>query len=69
MTPSLNAGGRKPNRRGGGKRIPGGRGFGVVPRDDNGYPRSDTRWEFTPLGYIYVLNILPVGLLLAKIFT
>ena len=35
-------------------------------RDGNGYPRSDTRWVFTPLGYICGLNILPVGLLLGK---
>jgi hypothetical protein len=30
------------------------------------YPRPDTRWVFTPLGYVCGLNILPVGLLLAK---
>jgi hypothetical protein len=35
-------------------------------RDGNGYPRPDTRWVFTPLGYICGLNILPVGLLLGK---
>jgi hypothetical protein len=35
-------------------------------RDDNGYPRADTRWVFTPLGYVCELNILPVGLLLGK---
>jgi hypothetical protein len=35
-------------------------------RDGNGYPRPDTRWVFTPLGYVYGLNILPVGLLLGK---
>jgi hypothetical protein len=36
-------------------------------RDDNGYPRPDTRWVFTPLGYVCGLNILPVGLFLGKI--
>jgi hypothetical protein len=36
------------------------------PRDGNGYPRPDTRWVFTPLGYVCGLNILPVGLLLGK---
>jgi hypothetical protein len=35
-------------------------------RDGNGYPRPDTRWVFTPLGYISGQNILPVGLLLGK---
>ena len=35
-------------------------------RDGNGYPRPDTRWVFTPLGYVCGLNILPVGLLLGK---
>jgi hypothetical protein len=35
-------------------------------RDGNGYPRLDTRWVFTPLGYVCGLNILPVGLLLGK---
>jgi hypothetical protein len=35
-------------------------------RDGNGYPRPDTRWVFTPLGYVCGLNILPVGLLLDK---
>jgi hypothetical protein len=35
-------------------------------RDDNGYPRPNTRWIFTSLGYIYGLNILPVGLFLSK---
>jgi hypothetical protein len=35
-------------------------------RDSNGYPRPDTRWVFTPLGYVCGLNILPVGLLLGK---
>jgi hypothetical protein len=38
----------------------------VRGRDGNGYPRPDTRWVFTPLGYVCVLNILPVGLLLGK---
>jgi hypothetical protein len=38
----------------------------VRARDGNGYPRPDTRWVFTPLGYICGLNILPVGLLLDK---
>ncbi|ONM27174.1 RING/FYVE/PHD zinc finger superfamily protein [Zea mays] len=38
----------------------------VSPRDGNGYPRPDTRWVFTPLGYVCGLNILPVGLLLGK---
>jgi hypothetical protein len=36
------------------------------PRDGNGYPRPDTRWVFTPLGYVYGLNILPMGMLLGK---
>jgi hypothetical protein len=36
------------------------------PRDGNGYPRPDTRWVFTLLGYVCGLNILPVGLLLGK---
>jgi hypothetical protein len=35
-------------------------------RDGNGYPRPDTRWVFTPLGYVCGLNIIPVGLLLGK---
>jgi hypothetical protein len=35
-------------------------------RYDNEYPRPDTRWVFTPLGYACGLNILPVGLLLGK---
>jgi hypothetical protein len=35
-------------------------------RDGNGYPRPDTRWVFTPLGYVCGLNILLVGLLLGK---
>jgi hypothetical protein len=35
-------------------------------RDGNGYPRPDTRWVFTLLGYVCGLNILPVGLLLGK---
>jgi hypothetical protein len=35
-------------------------------RDGNGYPRPDTRWVFTPLGYVFGINILPVGLLLGK---
>jgi hypothetical protein len=35
-------------------------------RGGNGYPRPDTRWVFTPLGYVCGLNILPVGLLLGK---
>jgi hypothetical protein len=35
-------------------------------RDGSGYPRPDTRWVFTPLGYVCGLNILPVGLLLGK---
>jgi hypothetical protein len=34
--------------------------------DGNGYPRPDTRWVFTSLGYVCGLNILPVGLLLGK---
>jgi hypothetical protein len=38
----------------------------VKGRDGNGYPRPDTRWVFTPLGYVFGLNILPVGLLLGK---
>jgi hypothetical protein len=39
----------------------------LVNRDGNGYPpRPDTRWVFTPLGYICGLNILPVCLLLGK---
>jgi hypothetical protein len=38
----------------------------LAPRDGNGYPRPDTRWVFTPLGYVCGLNILPVGLLLGK---
>jgi hypothetical protein len=36
------------------------------PRHGNGSPRPDTRWVFTPLGYVCGLNILPVGLLLGK---
>jgi hypothetical protein len=39
---------------------------GVAARDGNGYPRPDTRWVFTPLGYVCGLNILPVGMLLGK---
>jgi hypothetical protein len=39
----------------------------VLPgRDGNGYPRPDTRWVFTLLGYVCRLNILSVGLLLGK---
>jgi hypothetical protein len=38
----------------------------VFTRDGNRYPRPDTRWVFTPLGYVRGLNILPVGLLLGK---
>jgi hypothetical protein len=37
-----------------------------VPRDGNGYPRPDTRWVFTLLGYVYGLNIVPMGILLGK---
>jgi hypothetical protein len=37
-----------------------------IYRDDNEYPRPDTRWVFTPLGYVCGLNILPVGMLLNK---
>jgi hypothetical protein len=40
--------------------------YPFAARDGNGYPRPDTRWVFTPLGYVYGLNILPVGLLLGK---
>jgi hypothetical protein len=40
--------------------------FYPIHRDGNGYPRPDTRWVFTPLGYVCGLNILPVGLLLGK---
>jgi hypothetical protein len=35
-------------------------------RDGNGYPRPDTRWVFTLLGYVYGLNIVPMGILLGK---
>jgi hypothetical protein len=35
-------------------------------RDGNGYPRPDTRWVFTPLGYVNGLNILLMGILLGK---
>jgi hypothetical protein len=49
-------------------RIPDGYRAGET-RDGNGYPRPDTRWVFTPLGYVCGLNILPVGMLWAKIFT
>jgi hypothetical protein len=38
----------------------------LQPRDDDGYPRPNTQWVFTPLGYVCGLNILPVGLLLGK---
>jgi hypothetical protein len=38
----------------------------VRGRDGNGYPRPDTRWVFTLLGYVCGLNILPMGLLLGK---
>ena len=35
-------------------------------RDGNGYSRPDIQWVFTPLGYVYGLNILPICLLLDK---
>jgi hypothetical protein len=38
----------------------------VVYRDGNGYPRPDTQWIFTPLGYVCGLHFLPMGLLLGK---
>jgi hypothetical protein len=42
---------------------------GPTGRDGNGYPRPDTRWVFTPLGYVCGLNILPWVCYWAKIFT
>jgi hypothetical protein len=40
--------------------------FLVHSRDGNEYPRPDTRWVFTPLGFVCRLNILPVSMLLGK---
>jgi hypothetical protein len=43
-----------------------GRRGAAMSRDGNGYPRPDTQWVFTPLGYVCGLNILPMDLLLDK---
>jgi hypothetical protein len=43
-----------------------GKGQPSRSRDGNGYPRPDTRWVFSLLGYICGLNILPMSLLLGK---
>jgi hypothetical protein len=33
-------------------------------RDDNGYPKPETRWVFTPLGYGFGSIFIPMGLLM-----
>jgi hypothetical protein len=33
-------------------------------RDGNGYPKPETRWVFTPLGYGFGPIFIPVGLLM-----
>jgi hypothetical protein len=33
-------------------------------RDDNGYPKPETRWVFTPLGYRFGSIFIPMGLLM-----
>jgi hypothetical protein len=33
-------------------------------RDDNGYPKPETRWVFTPLGYRFGLIFIPMSLLM-----
>jgi hypothetical protein len=37
---------------------------GVVSRDGNGYPKPETRWVFTPLGYGFGSIFIPMGLLM-----
>jgi hypothetical protein len=38
---------------------------GSVPiRDGNGYPKPETRWVFTPLGYGFGSIFIPIGLLM-----
>ena len=33
-------------------------------RDGNGYPKPETRWVFTPLGYGFESIFIPMGLLM-----
>jgi hypothetical protein len=35
----------------------------VAARDGNGYPKLETRWVFTALGYGFRLIFIPMGLL------
>jgi hypothetical protein len=35
-----------------------------VIRDGNGYPKPETRWVFTPLGYGFGSIFIPMGLLM-----
>jgi hypothetical protein len=36
----------------------------VATRDGNGYPKPETRWVFTPLGYGFGSIFIPMGLLM-----
>src|SRR5689334_14907715 len=36
----------------------------AVTRDGNGYPKPETRWVFTPLGYGFGSIFIPMGLLM-----
>jgi hypothetical protein len=36
----------------------------VLLRDGNGYPKPETRWGFTPLGYGFGSIFIPMGLLM-----
>jgi hypothetical protein len=35
-----------------------------IARDGNGYPKPETRWVFTPLGYGFGSIFIPMGLLM-----
>jgi hypothetical protein len=35
-----------------------------IGRDGNGYPKPETRWVFTPLGYGFGSIFIPMGLLM-----
>jgi hypothetical protein len=36
----------------------------IPVRDGNGYPKPETRWVFTPLGYGFGSIFIPMGLLM-----
>jgi hypothetical protein len=36
----------------------------LLTRDGNGYPKPETRWVFTPLGYGFGSIFIPMGLLM-----